>query len=280
LARYCSANQSSADALEEVNLSVDQLAPPPSAIAGEIIALHGEIITAARTSLDKAVRIGELLVEQKARLHHGRWLPWIKEHLPFSQQTASNYIRVYSNRAKLPTVGNLELTDAYRLLAAPAEPERKPRSAKTLPAPPEPDDPPHVVARVDAMPAVVTATPPPPSLASPIEQLRREIQDVERQIRELKTKESELRSKLRAAILLSANAVHCSDENCGAVFEDVSEAVTLYECQECGDPFTEDDSADGCSHRCPSCNKFAAKLTDNGCPECSRGELIKQEAKP
>jgi hypothetical protein len=141
----------------------------------------------------------------------------------------------------------------------------------------EPEERPHVVARVEVMPGAAPVTPPPP-LASPADQLRREILEVDRQIRELQTKKSELHSKLDAAILLSPNAVTCSSEGCLAVFENDSEAVTLYECADCGQTFTEDDSSDGCSNRCPSCNKFAAKLTDRGCPECSGGELIEVDA--
>ena len=87
----------------------------------EIRSLHGEIMGAARTTLDKAIRIGALLTEQKASMRHGKWLPWMEANLPFSRQTADNYRRIFDNREKLPTVGNLELTDAYRLLGAPAE---------------------------------------------------------------------------------------------------------------------------------------------------------------
>lgn len=101
-----------------------QKSRPLDATLSEIVTLHSEIITSARTSLDKAVRIGELLTEQKAKLKHGEWLPWIKANLQFSQQTVSNYVRLYGNRDKLPTVGNLELTDAYRLLCG-SEPKQK-----------------------------------------------------------------------------------------------------------------------------------------------------------
>ncbi len=161
---------------------------PPSGPALEIIALHGEILTAARTSLHKAIRIGELLVEQKARLDHGRWLPWIKEHLPFSPDTAGRYMVVFKHRDQIPQAAEFRLTDAYRLLAAPAEPDRKPRQTKP-PAPAsatmtcdecghsctscgagelqqvasEPDEPPRVVAHVEAMkPEPEPAQPSPP----------------------------------------------------------------------------------------------------------------------
>lgn len=97
-----------------------QLDAPPSALALEIIALHGEIITAARSTLDKAIRIGELLTEQKAQLKHGQWLPWVKGNLPFSHNTASRYMSVYARRDEISHSGKFELTDAYRLLAAPA----------------------------------------------------------------------------------------------------------------------------------------------------------------
>jgi hypothetical protein len=39
--------------------------------------------------LEKAIRIGELLVTQKAECGHGNWLPWIKANLDFSEQTTS-----------------------------------------------------------------------------------------------------------------------------------------------------------------------------------------------
>lgn len=55
--------------------------------------------------------------------------------------------------------------------------------------------------------------------------------------------------------------------------EEVSD-VPRYECGDCGDSFSRDDSADGNSNHCPSCNKFAASAeTDTRyCGECE-GEL-------
>jgi len=90
-------------------------------LSGEINRLHDKLTGLARTSLEKAIEIGDLLTRQKAELKHGQWLPWCAENLEFSKNTVSRYMGVYLNREKLPTVGNLELTEAYRLLSQPAE---------------------------------------------------------------------------------------------------------------------------------------------------------------
>ena len=94
----------------EKTISSSALAP---ALVSEIVALHGQILTTARTTLDLAIRIGELLATQKASLKHGEWLPWQKDNLPFNQTTASNYMRLFSNRGKLATIANLELTEVH-----------------------------------------------------------------------------------------------------------------------------------------------------------------------
>ena len=87
------------------------------ALVSEIVALHGEIIQSARTTLDKAIRIGQLLTEQKATLKHGLWLRWIEDNLPFAERTARNYMTVYCRRGEIGNGCRFELTDAYRLLA-------------------------------------------------------------------------------------------------------------------------------------------------------------------
>lgn len=87
----------------------------------EICLLHRDILESARTTLNKAVRVGELLAEQKAKLKHGQWLPWIAENLPFDRATAANYMRVYTRRDELKCKTVLHLSNAYRLLSASVE---------------------------------------------------------------------------------------------------------------------------------------------------------------
>ena len=84
----------------------------------EISKLHGEIYGAFKTSLEKAIRIGELLTEQKQNLRHGEFTSWVENNLPFSDRTAQIYMRLYSERDRLKTemVSVLNLKSAYRLL--------------------------------------------------------------------------------------------------------------------------------------------------------------------
>ena len=92
----------------------------------QILKLHGEILDAARTSLPKAIQIGELLTGIKDKMDHGQWLPWIQKNLSFSDRTAARYIKCFSERERLGKFDSLSnLTEAYELLSEP----------KTEPAP-------------------------------------------------------------------------------------------------------------------------------------------------
>ena len=81
--------------------------------AEEIRRLHEEIGGAIRTTLDKAIRVGELLTAQKAELKHGEWLPWLEANCGFTERTARNYIHVFANSDYLKTESVSDLTHAY-----------------------------------------------------------------------------------------------------------------------------------------------------------------------
>lgn len=87
--------------------------------ASEIASLHSEIVGHLRQSLEKAMRIGELLAEQKASMAHGKFTPWIEENLPFTDRTARNYMRLYKERDRFKTETVSDLKSAYRLLKSP-----------------------------------------------------------------------------------------------------------------------------------------------------------------
>jgi hypothetical protein len=87
----------------------------------EITRLHGELCGYLRLSLDNAIRIGELLTEQKDSLPHGDFSAWVDENLPFTDRTARNYMRLYRERDRLKTETVSVLTEGYRLLAEKTE---------------------------------------------------------------------------------------------------------------------------------------------------------------
>jgi hypothetical protein len=93
--------------------------------AKEISRLHQEIGEHLRRSLANAIRIGELLSEQKATLQHGEFGRWISENLPFTDRTARNYMRIFDNRNILKTETVSDLGTAYKLLSRPQLPAAK-----------------------------------------------------------------------------------------------------------------------------------------------------------
>lgn len=125
----------------------------------EIKSLHEDLCFAAQISLEKAMRIGQVLSAQKEKLPHGKWEDFVLAELPFTVRTASNYMRV-ARHLKSETISDLPLTAAYRLLTEPKhKPQTKPAQRES-----EQEDPPRVVAHVEVMtPELDPPTSPTPS---------------------------------------------------------------------------------------------------------------------
>lgn len=117
--------------------------------AREIQELHADITHALRRTVDKAIRIGKLLTEQKAECAHGEWLPWLEENVLFSNETARKYMKLYSHRKWLSdgkSQLNWNLQDAYRAIGLLSEgteqdePAKQPDSStETSDGKPEPE---------------------------------------------------------------------------------------------------------------------------------------------
>jgi ssDNA-binding Zn-finger/Zn-ribbon topoisomerase 1 len=59
-------------------------------------------------------------------------------------------------------------------------------------------------------------------------------------------------------------------DDCDEVYkEDDGMIEPVYECYECGAEFPRSQSPSGDNHQCPECNRFCAKVTDTGCPDCA-----------
>jgi hypothetical protein len=96
----------------------------------EIRSAHEAAIAAAQTAVDRARDAGARLIEAKSLLHHGQWLPWLKE-TGVSPRTAQDYMQL----ARLPedkyaTVAHLGIRKALAEIAN-SKPT-KPPSAETF----------------------------------------------------------------------------------------------------------------------------------------------------
>jgi hypothetical protein len=78
----------------------------------ELNDLHQQIEGKLRSTVQDAIRAGELLTQAKDDLPHGAFLPWIGKNCVFSERTAHRYLQLYKYRDK--TVRLADLHDAYK----------------------------------------------------------------------------------------------------------------------------------------------------------------------
>lgn len=85
-----------------------------------------------RITLLCGIEIGRRLCEAKEMLQHGEWLPWLEKETGFSTSSAQRYMQVFKEYgaaqqslfgpvANSPTLGNISISNALRLLAVPEE---------------------------------------------------------------------------------------------------------------------------------------------------------------
>ncbi len=95
----------------------------PISLATEITREHEAACRAVRSGLAHARRAGDLLLEVKAGLEHGVWLPWLAEHCPtIAARTAQAYMRIAQRwpeleATKASRVADLPMRQALALLA-------------------------------------------------------------------------------------------------------------------------------------------------------------------
>src|SRR5262249_7618327 len=89
-------------------------------LAARIKAEHEAATAFIKQSLERAIRAGELLIEAKAKLKHGQWLPWLREHCRMSERTGSHYMRLARHAAEFGNVADLTVRGALELLSPPS----------------------------------------------------------------------------------------------------------------------------------------------------------------
>ena len=78
------------------------------------------------------LEIGKRLIEAKAQLKHGEWLPWLREKVEFSETSAQNFMRIAREYGNTHLVGDLGASKALVLLALPASERENFASEKHL----------------------------------------------------------------------------------------------------------------------------------------------------
>lgn len=101
---------------------LQQQAAPAEGRSIEVITQ--EILDAKRAGGEAILAIGKGLIEAKAMLEHGEWLPWLNEKVEFSERTANRFMRIAKEYSNPTLVSDLGARKALALLALP-EAERK-----------------------------------------------------------------------------------------------------------------------------------------------------------
>ena len=78
----------------------------------ELNELHQQIEGKLRSTVQDAIRAGELLTQAKDDLPHGAFLSWIEQNCVFARNTAFRYMQVFKYKDKCSTVDHLQ--DAYK----------------------------------------------------------------------------------------------------------------------------------------------------------------------
>ena len=86
--------------------------------------LEQEILFYKRQAGGALIEIGKRLLEAKAQLGHGEWLPWLREKVDISERRAQDFMRIAREYSKSAEIADLGASKALALLALP-ESERE-----------------------------------------------------------------------------------------------------------------------------------------------------------
>jgi hypothetical protein len=70
-------------------------------LAARIRTEHEATAAALQSAVMHAMTAGDLLIEAKAQLKHGQWLPWLAKNCVISERTAQLYIKLAKHRATI-----------------------------------------------------------------------------------------------------------------------------------------------------------------------------------
>ena len=83
--------------------------------------ITSEILRLKQDAGNAILGIGQRLIEAKAMLPHGEWLPWLTEQVEFSERTARNFMGLAREWPSRQALADLGAAKALTLLALPPE---------------------------------------------------------------------------------------------------------------------------------------------------------------
>lgn len=93
----------------------------PAETNRDIETITAEIIRLKQDAGSAILGIGDRLIEAKAMMSHGEWLPWLMERVEFSESTAQRFMRLSREWRNPSALTDLGATKALTLLALPPE---------------------------------------------------------------------------------------------------------------------------------------------------------------
>jgi len=73
---------------------VDSPAVSLADLGARINEAHHLAIGHAGKAIEQAIACGQLLLEAKAKVPHGKWLPWLRNNISFGERSAQGYMRI------------------------------------------------------------------------------------------------------------------------------------------------------------------------------------------
>ena len=87
----------------------------------DIETITAEILQLKEDAGNAILGIGQRLIEAKAMLSHGEWLPWLTERVEFSERAAQRLMKLAREWSNPTVLSDLGATKALTLLALPPE---------------------------------------------------------------------------------------------------------------------------------------------------------------
>jgi hypothetical protein len=116
--------------LEDGRAALDgEVIPPEGTLFAEVNDLNDKLTAGLRNTVEMAVKLGEALIEAKAKCPHGTWLPTLKRYTRISARSASNYMRLAQAWPMFPA-GNRQSIADLGVAGALADLNRRERDAR------------------------------------------------------------------------------------------------------------------------------------------------------